>query len=352
LDLFLASSGEKPVAVAMQRGVFTMPPDTSAARTTTRPSLSVRNTGGGVDIGDPRLRAIANRAEQTLQLAALRALASLASPAVYPPAAAENSIEPLIRSMFGKRNAAKQQSAISKATSILGGPQQGLTDRSGALAAIDLHSTVPVEVQANAVPVPEALRLSETDFLNLTMANNHLVISSGHPLLSPVPPISPSGDSLRSPLITVLDPVQDKYLKLGGEQGFLGKPVAPETTAPDGVGRFRHYQGGSIYWSPTTGAHEVHGPIRNKWASLLWERSTLGYPTTDEIGTPDKVGRYNHFQGGSIYWDFHRLPPLRQSISGVRWSRSSLRSATSAMVRCSRGAGCDWIARNPGRKRP
>ena len=31
----------------------------------------------------------------------------------------------------------------------------------------------------------------------------------------------------------------------------------------------------------------------------------LGYPTTDESGTPDHIGRYNHFAGsggGSIYW--------------------------------------------------
>src|SRR5207302_49498 len=70
----------------------------------------------------------------------------------------------------------------------------------------------------------------------------------------------------------------------------------------DGVGRYNHFQGGSIYWTPGTGAHEVHGAIKDKWASMGWERSFLGYPVTDETGTPDGVGRYNHFQGGSIYW--------------------------------------------------
>ena len=41
--------------------------------------------------------------------------------------------------------------------------------------------------------------------------------------------------------------------------------------------------------------------IRDKWASLGWERSVLGYPVTDQALTLDGRGEYNHFQGGSIY---------------------------------------------------
>lgn len=98
--------------------------------------------------------------------------------------------------------------------------------------------------------------------------------------------------------------IDDKYAALGGSSGFLGNPTTPENVAPDGTGHFRHYDGGSIYWHPSTGAYEVHGAIRDKWASLGWETCPfLGYPTTDETGTPDGVGRFNHFQnGGSIYW--------------------------------------------------
>jgi endonuclease/exonuclease/phosphatase family metal-dependent hydrolase len=95
--------------------------------------------------------------------------------------------------------------------------------------------------------------------------------------------------------------IDQKYEQLGGLDGFLGAPTTPEVT-PDGVGRFRHYAGGSIYWSPNTGAFELHGAIRDKWATFLWERGFLGYPVSDETVTPDGRGRYNHFQGGSIYW--------------------------------------------------
>ena len=96
--------------------------------------------------------------------------------------------------------------------------------------------------------------------------------------------------------------IRAKWLALGGVNGFLGYPLTDESGTPDGIGRYNHFQGGSIYWSPGTGSHEVHGLIREKWASMGWEGSLLGYPLTDETPTSDGVGRYNDFQGGSIYW--------------------------------------------------
>jgi hypothetical protein len=67
-------------------------------------------------------------------------------------------------------------------------------------------------------------------------------------------------------------------------------------------GRYMHYEGASLYWSPETDCHEVHGDIRVLYAALGWERSYLGYPVTDESSTPDGIGRFNHFEGGAIYW--------------------------------------------------
>ena len=123
--------------------------------------------------------------------------------------------------------------------------------------------------------------------------------------------------------------IDAKYAALGGPGGWLGQPTTPELAAPDGIGRYRHFQGGSIYWSPSTGAHEVHGAIRVKWASLGWERSFLGYPLIDESATPDGVGRYSHFQGGSIYWtpstgarEVHGA--IRGKWSSLGWERSFL----------------------------
>jgi len=120
-----------------------------------------------------------------------------------------------------------------------------------------------------------------------------------------------------------------KYAALGGPTGFLGSPTTGENVAPDGIGHYRHYQFGSIYWNPATGAHEVHGAIRTKWSSLGWERSFLGYPLTDETATPDGRGRYNHFQGGSVYWTaatgaYEVHGAIRGKWSSLGWERSFL----------------------------
>jgi uncharacterized protein with LGFP repeats len=123
--------------------------------------------------------------------------------------------------------------------------------------------------------------------------------------------------------------IRDKWAKLGWERGVLGYPVSDETKTPDGVGRYTVFQGGSIYWTPKTGAFEVHGAIRDKWAKLGWERGVLGYPISDETKTPDGAGRYNHFQNGSIYWSpstgaFEVHGSIRSYWANAGWERSWL----------------------------
>src|SRR5438309_1512180 len=98
----------------------------------------------------------------------------------------------------------------------------------------------------------------------------------------------------------VLSPVRGEYSAMGGQNGFVGYATTAEPVAPDGIGHYQYFQDGAIYWSPATGAHEIHGAIRNEWASIGWERSVLGYPTSDESYTTG--GRYNSFQGGFILW--------------------------------------------------
>jgi glucose/arabinose dehydrogenase len=93
-----------------------------------------------------------------------------------------------------------------------------------------------------------------------------------------------------------------KYLQFNGPTGF-GLPTTDEMPTPDGVGRFNHFTGGrSIYWTPATNSHAVYGAIRTRWQALGWERSRLRYPTTDEYAVPN--GRRNDFQGGSITYSF------------------------------------------------
>src|ERR1044071_2602446 len=67
--------------------------------------------------------------------------------------------------------------------------------------------------------------------------------------------------------------IGEKWQSLGGAGGILGAPTTSETGTSDGAGRYNHFAKGSIYWTPKTGAHEVHGGIADKWASMGREKS-------------------------------------------------------------------------------
>ncbi len=93
------------------------------------------------------------------------------------------------------------------------------------------------------------------------------------------------------------------YLELDGPAGLLGYPVTDETTTPDRIGRFNHFSRlASIYWTPVTRAHEIHGAIRFHWSTLGWERGVAGYPTSDETAVAG--GRMNTFSKSNLamYW--------------------------------------------------
>lgn len=92
------------------------------------------------------------------------------------------------------------------------------------------------------------------------------------------------------------------WVRWRAEGGVLGFPTTDESGTPDGRGRYNHFERGSIYWTPQTGAHVIYGDIRQRWAEMGWERSRLGYPTSDERDAPMPGGRMNDFEGGVIFW--------------------------------------------------
>jgi uncharacterized protein with LGFP repeats len=180
---------------------------------------------------------------------------------------------------------------------------------------------------------------------------------------------------------TVID---DKYKSLGGPGGFLGLATTIEVPTPNGLGSYRHFEHGSIYyingsyfafevhgairdawaaigwensplgfplsdeedvpgvagarrsrfergvidWTSTTGAHEIHGAIYQRWNSIGGEQ-TIGLPLTNESGTPDGRGRYNHFERGSIYWTattgaWEVLDGAKQEWASQGWEQGPL----------------------------
>src|ERR1035437_1952064 len=108
--------------------------------------------------------------------------------------------------------------------------------------------------------------------------------------------------------LMVFGAIEQEWLAVGGLAGLLGPPVSNESPTYDGRGRAQTFQRGIVSWHPTIGAHEVHGSILARWLEAGRER--FGYPTTDESPCPDNIGRFNHFRalqfpGGpecSIYW--------------------------------------------------
>ncbi len=108
-----------------------------------------------------------------------------------------------------------------------------------------------------------------------------------------------SWTKLFSALAAITKAIQAKRSEFPG----FGAPTT-SVTPGDGDGYFQHFEHGSVFWTEGFGAHEVHGAIRDRYASMGWERSYLGYPTTDELTAikPGVETRYSNFQHGSINW--------------------------------------------------
>lgn len=95
-------------------------------------------------------------------------------------------------------------------------------------------------------------------------------------------------------------PIARKYASLGGSKGLLGPVVAPERQITDKRGRFARYQKGNIYWSPTTGANEVHGSVLGYFEKQGSVRGSLGYPVSDLVPVGSQGLREQRFERGVL----------------------------------------------------
>lgn len=98
--------------------------------------------------------------------------------------------------------------------------------------------------------------------------------------------------------------IRERWHGLGGEGGF-GRPVTDEFPGNDGGrARLNFFDGrvgpSSIVWTPQTGAHEVHGAIREAWHGEGAEGGELGAPTTDEFTPARPEFRVSVFERGLI----------------------------------------------------
>jgi uncharacterized protein with LGFP repeats len=112
--------------------------------------------------------------------------------------------------------------------------------------------------------------------------------------------------------------IRDRYLALGGHTGWIGLPTSGEVPARDG--RMNSFVGANLYWSSTTSVHELHEAIRDAFVTRNG-LTLIGLPTTDQTATPDAVGRFNHFQyNGSIYWKASTSAHIVMGDIRARWA--------------------------------
>ncbi|NAZ75607.1 hypothetical protein GTQ99_09270 [Kineococcus sp. T13] len=108
-----------------------------------------------------------------------------------------------------------------------------------------------------------------------------------------IPAASSAQECLQGPIAT-------RYEQLGGASGKLGRVTGCEQSTSAGV-KFSSFEAGSIYWSSTSGAWDVSGSFHQLWSSSGWENGFLGMPTSGEV--PIRAGGvFQNYQGGTLYW--------------------------------------------------
>ncbi|MCD2188841.1 N-acetylmuramoyl-L-alanine amidase [Actinomycetospora soli] len=98
---------------------------------------------------------------------------------------------------------------------------------------------------------------------------------------------------------SVIGEINRRYDALGAASSPVGLPTSDERRTPDGRGRFSQFTAGFVYWTPQTGAWPVRGGILSTWAAAGYERSTYGYPRSDQYAVSGGVRQ--DFERGSLF---------------------------------------------------
>lgn len=177
----------------------------------------------------------------------------------------------------------------------------------------------PGKMRSDRIPLPEGITKEEADRAEIQEARQQGITTPGEePMIRTF-----AADNCRSywpSSVQVCGAIRAKYESMAvtwaGQTpvSFLGLPKSNELTNPDGVGKRTEFDNGFIYWHPDTGAWSVTSHNSMVWARNGWELGRLGYPTSDEIGTGDGVGRKQMFQRGRIYGSFSGVVSIEGKI--------------------------------------
>ncbi|HET9825129.1 MAG TPA: hypothetical protein VFP87_07340, partial [Chitinophagaceae bacterium] len=106
-------------------------------------------------------------------------------------------------------------------------------------------------------------------------------------------------------------PIRKKYEAMGVEFGILSWPIADDYPTPKRLGAYQYFKGGVIYFSPPNGAYYLSGPIFTKWKEQGYENGRLGFPTSDPVTTGSgngpklqtglRTSSTQKFEGGELF---------------------------------------------------
>jgi uncharacterized protein with LGFP repeats len=96
--------------------------------------------------------------------------------------------------------------------------------------------------------------------------------------------------------------IRDLYFRYAGAAGPLGFPTADQVCGLSDGGCFQAFQGGTVFWSPASGAHVSNGPILTVYVSEGGPNGAYGWPITGVNRIPENGGGWGQaFYRGSAY---------------------------------------------------
>ncbi|MFZ0905861.1 MAG: hypothetical protein WAN71_18740 [Mycobacterium sp.] len=140
---------------------------------------------------------------------------------------------------------------------------------------------------------------SQTSSSATSSASSTSSSAAAEPSTTPAAPTSTQIPGKNGTEYTVEGPIFAKWQSLDEKaRKDLGAPTGNEQKNPDG-GVYQQFDGGVII--NKTQAYVVWGKIRDKWNELGGSQGKLGYPTSDEVDTPDGAKK-STFEHGTITW--------------------------------------------------
>ncbi len=130
----------------------------------------------------------------------------------------------------------------------------------------------------------------------------------------------------------------------GGAGGPLGVPTASQRCDLVPTGCSQVFSGGTVFWSPSTGAQAVGGLILTRWKASGGPGAGIGYPTSTVLGCASS-GCTQTFQSGVITWSSTTGAQLVGGLIYNRWKAvggvaAGIGYPTATVLSCDATAGC------------